>query len=87
MQPTRQAQLAESLVSVINDSEEVAASAVPVLRRIPHKEIEPALPITIYPPGGGLEPIAQLLTDWEASSDAQEGARNAARLALKRQAR
>ena len=86
MQPTRQGKLAESLVSVINDSEDVAASAVPILRRIPHKEIEPALPITICPPGASLEAIVQLLTEWEASSDAKDDARNAARLALRRKA-
>ena len=84
VQPGRQHELAESLMAVIGDDEDVAASAVPSLRRIPHQDIGPALPITVYPPGGGLACMAKVLSAWQESDGVSEDTRRAARVALRR---
>jgi KAP-like P-loop domain-containing protein len=81
-QPSHQANLAESLMTVIGQIPELMASAIPVLRRLPHSEITPALPITIHPPGSGLAETAELLAEWAAADDVPHDTRNAAQLAL-----
>ena len=41
--------LAESLMAVVGDSNEIAATASSVLKRVPHADIQPALVINLVP--------------------------------------
>ena len=60
----------------------MAASACPSLRRLPIKEVAPALVITICPPGKRLPAFEVIVKEWAASADAPTDTANAAALAL-----
>jgi len=83
-QPSRQADLAASLVAVVNDSDEVASAAVWALGRMTAPDIEPALIITLVPPAGGeRKPFVDLVTEWDSEGALSPEAARAARLALR----
>ncbi len=82
-QPSRQAALAESLMVVVGDSDDVASSAVGLLRRMPASTVAPALVVTIAPPSGHvLAPFRALVEVWSAARELSDEARRAAQLAL-----
>lgn len=82
-QPSRQHPLAESLMAVVDDSEDVASSAVAVLKRMQAGSVEPALVVTLAPPSGkGLAPFRALVEAWSVAEELSDEARRAAQLAL-----
>ena len=82
-QPSRQAELAESLVAIMGDSDEIASAAAAVLERMPAADVEPSLVVTLTPPGGGARPaFMDLVTTWVSSSLLSDDTSRAARMAL-----
>ena len=82
-QPSRQADLAESLVAIVDDSYEVASTAASALGRMSVADVEPALVVTLVPPDGH-EPrlFRDLVTDWETNGLLPRDAARAAKMAL-----
>lgn len=81
-QPSRQAELSESLTAVVGDSDEVASAACGALRRMPPSAVEPALIVQLAPPDTTPHPsIASLLETWVDSDDLDTDTRRAADLA------
>ena len=82
-QPSRQAGLADSLHTVVSDSEVIASAAAVSLRRMPAADIQPALIVTLLPPAGdALGPFKQLVEEWVEDGALPEAAASAAALAL-----
>ena len=68
LHPSRQGSLAESLMAVVGNSNEIAATACSALKRMPHADIQPALVINLVPPGGEVRPpFLELVRTWESS--------------------
>ena len=82
-QPSRQAELVESLVAIVGESDEAASAAAPVLERMPPVDVEPALVVTLVPPvGGARQPFRELINEWATSEELSKEAGNAIAVAL-----
>lgn len=79
-QPSRQADLVESLLATVGDSDEVASAGALVLRRIEPAAVEPSLPINLA--GSPRVPFRELVGSWLGEEDLSDDTRRAARLAL-----
>lgn len=83
-QPSRQADLGESLSAVVSDSDVIASAAVAPLGRMPAADIQPSLIVTLLPPSGdALEPFRELVEKWVEDGGLQVAAGKAAALGLK----
>ena len=82
-QPSRQADLAESLLAIVKDSDEVASAAELALKRMSLADVEPALIISFAPPGKRVRrPLQDLVATWVADNGLSEEAARAAKIGL-----
>ena len=81
-QPSRQADLAESLSAIVDHNNEVASAAADALRKMPPGDVDAALVIAIAPPGSEtLTSFAALMATWADASSLRPETRNAIALA------
>ena len=84
LHPSRQDSLAESLMAVVGDSNEIAATASSVLKRVPHADIQPALVINLVPTNKEVRPpFLELVKSWESSDALLEDTAKSVGMALR----
>lgn len=79
-QPSRQADLVESLLATVGDSDEIASAGAQVLRRMETASVEPSLTINLV--NSARNPFFELVRSWLGEEDLSDDTRRAARLAL-----